>query len=184
MNDNEIIQRLKNKEEEGLKLLMKQYSKYVSAILCNISHGILSVEDIEELAADVFLSIWNHNAALEEGRPPRPYLAQVTRNAAISRLRRIKELPLSFDEDIITLSIQDNPAELTIQREQSEIINTAVRLFGEPDREIFIRFYFLGEPIDTIGKRLTMNPSTIKTKLYRCRKRLKGIFEERGYQYE
>lgn len=54
MNDSEIIRKLKNREEEGLRGLIRQYTPYVTAILCNISRGILSLEDIEELAADVF----------------------------------------------------------------------------------------------------------------------------------
>ena len=48
----------------------------------------LTEEDIEELAADVFLSIWNSSERLEPGRPVKPYLAQITRNAAIGRLRK------------------------------------------------------------------------------------------------
>lgn len=184
MNDYEIIQKMKCREEEGLRLLMKQYTNYVTAIICNISQGILLVEDVEELSADVFLSVWNHADGLREDRPLRPYLAQAARNAAISRLRKRKDVPLPFDEDIITLHAGENPDELAVQREQTRIINSAVEDFGEPDREIFIRFYFLGERIEAIGRRLTLNQATIRTKLHRCRKRLKGIFEERGYQYE
>lgn len=184
MNDYEIIQKLKRREEDGLRDLMKQYSGYVAAIVCNISQGILSVEDVEELSADVFLSVWNHAAGLMEDRPLRPYLAQAARNTAISRLRKRGEAALPFDDDIITLQAAENPDELAIKREQTQIINSAVEAFGEPDREIFIRFYFLGERIEAIGRRLAMNQSTIRTKLHRCRKRIKGIFEERGYQYE
>ena len=98
MNDYEIIQKLKRREEEGLRDLMKQYSGYVAAIVCNISQGILSVEDVEELSADVFLSVRNHAAGLMEDRPLRPYLAQTARNTAISRLRKRGEaaLPLTM----------------------------------------------------------------------------------------
>ena len=103
MNDYEIIQKLKHREEDGLRDLMKQYSGYVAAIVCNISQGSLSVEDVEELSADVFLSVWNHAAGLMEDRPLRPYLAQTARNTAISRLRKRGEAALPFDDDIITL---------------------------------------------------------------------------------
>ena len=183
MNDSEIIRKLKNREEEGLRGLIRQYTPYVTAILCNISRGILSLEDIEELAAYVFWSVWSHSAGLQGDRPLKPYLAQTARNAAYSRLRRVKELPIAYDDDILSISHAGNPDELTIQKEQTEILNSAVEAFGEPDREIFIRFYYLGERIEAIGRRLALNPSTVKTKLHRCRKRLKGIFDERGYQH-
>ena len=120
---------------------------------------------------------------MQGDRPLKPYLAQTARNAAYSRLRRVKELPIAYDDDILSISHAGNPDELTIQKEQTEILNSAVEAFGEPDREIFIRFYYLGERIEAIGRRLALNPSTVKTKLHRCRKRLKGIFDERGYQH-
>lgn len=184
MNDKEIIRKLAEKDEEGLTLLMDQYINYVTAILCNISNGILTTEDVEELSSDVFLSIWNNGSHLNEDWPLKPYLAQTARNTAISRLRKIKNVPLSFDDDVIVLSKEGNPDEITIRNEQNAIINSAVRDLDEPDREIFVRFYFMGEHIDTISKRLVITPAAIKTKLHRCRKRLKSIFEERGYQCE
>lgn len=184
MKDYELIQLLAAGEEEGLRALMKQYAGYVTAILCNMSGGILTTEDVEELSADVFLAVWNNSRNLDPSRPLRPYLAQAARHAAISRLRKLKSVSLPIDEDVISISKEGNPDEMTIQKEQTDIINCAVESFGEPDREIFIRFYFMGERIDIISKYLVMNPGTIKTKLHRCRKRLKAIFEERGYSYE
>lgn len=71
MNDSEIIRKLKNREEEGLRGLIRQYTPYVTAILCNISRGILSLEDIEELAADVFWSVWSHSAGLQGRSAPK-----------------------------------------------------------------------------------------------------------------
>ena len=57
MNDSEIIRKLKNREEEGLRGLIRQYTPYVTAILCNISRGILSLEDIEEPVSYTHLTL-------------------------------------------------------------------------------------------------------------------------------
>lgn len=184
MNDSEIVKELAVRNEIGLTHLMDRYVNYVTAILCNMTGGILTEEDIEELSADVFLSVWKSGGRLDPDRPLKPYLAQITRNAAVGRLRKLKHVSIPLEADIITISKEENPDEAAVRKEQAEIINTSVKSFGEPDREIFVRFYFMGERIEAIGHRLGVNPSTIKTKLYRCRKRLKAIFEERGYQYE
>ena len=184
MNDSEILKKLKDRDEQALTHLMDRYVNYVSAILCNMTGQFLTEEDIEELVADVFLSIWNSSERLEPGRPVKPYLAQITRNAAIGRLRKMKHVPVPFDDDLIVISKEGNPDELAVKKEQAEIINDSVKSFGEPDREIFIRFYYMGERIEAIGNRLGINQATIKTKLHRCRKRLKAVFEERGYRYE
>jgi len=79
------------------------------------------------------------------------------------------------------VSYHEQPDELAILREQKQIIEQAVDAFGEPEREIFIRFYYFGETIKTISERLQMNTATTKTKLRRLRSKLKDIMQERGY---
>lgn len=184
MGDEIIIQKIKSKEEQGFIMLMERYCSYVAAIICNLSRGLLRVEDVEELSADVFIAVYNNGSRLREGGTLKPYVAQIARNATLSRLRKRKLEPIPLDENILVVSNEDNPDELTVKREQTEIINDAVESFTEPDREIFIRFYFFGEQVKTIAQRMSMNPATIKTRLHRCRKKLKSILEERGYRSE
>ena len=50
---------------------------------------------------------------------------------------------------------------------------------GEPDSEIFMRYYFYDEKISRISNIMDIKSGTIKTKLARGRKRLKEILERR-----
>ncbi len=184
MADNVIIEKLKQRDEQGFSMLLDKYSAYVSAIIANLSRESLLREDIEELAADVFVAVWNSAERLRAGRALKPYLAQIARNATFSRLRRSGLETVPLDEDILTLSKESQPDELAFQREQQEIINEAADSFGEPDREIFIRFYFYGERVREIGTKLNVIEATVKTKLRRCRMKIQSLFEERGYCYE
>ncbi len=184
MTDNVIVAKLKQKDEQGFSVLIDRYAAYVSAIMANLSKGSLPKGDIEELAADVFVAVWNSADKLRADGPLKPYLAQIARNAAISRLRQGGLDTVPFDDDILTVSKEGQPDEAVFQREQREIINEAADSFGEPDREIFIRFYFYGEQIKAIGERLDIKFSTVKTKLYRCRKKIQSLFAERGYRNE
>lgn len=60
-----------------------------------------------------------------------------------------------------------------------------IQELGEPDREIFMRYYYYEEKISKISKNMGINISTIKTKLARGRKRLKEVLElRRGYGNE
>lgn len=181
MDDNIIIEKLKNQDEDGFVKLIDRYCNYVSAIICNLSHGKLSGEDVEELCADVFLLVWKSRENLHPCETLKPYLAQIARNTTWSRLRKSGEEWIPFDDDILTVSV-GGPDELAETRDQSKIINEAVADFPEPEQEIFIRFYFFGESLKVISNRLSLHPACVKTKLYRCRKRLKSIFEERGYE--
>lgn len=181
MGDGDILEKLKSGEEEGFAMLIDRYCGYVSAILCNLTRGKIPAEDAEELSADVFVSVWRNRENLRPCESLKPYLARAARNAAWSRLRKSGEEAIPFDDDILTVSV-NGPDRLAEIREQSRIVNDAVESFQEPDREIFVRFYFFGEAQREISNKLSLNPAAVKTKLYRCRKRLKEIIEERGYR--
>ena len=49
---------------------------------------------------------------------------------------------------------------------------------GEPDNEIFIRFYKFDEKLKEISKATGLNISTIKTKLSRGKRKLKKILSD------
>ena len=49
----------------------------------------------------------------------------------------------------------------------------AVEEMGEPEREIFLRYYYYAQSVREISQEMRMNESTVKTRLRRGRMRLK-----------
>lgn len=179
--DGDIVELIKNKDTKGLDILISRYSGYVWSVLCGIGKGRLSSEDLEELCSDVFFSVWKNGGNLRQCGSVKPYIAKVARNAVWSRLRKIGVEPVPYDDDILTVSA--GPGEEAERDEATEILNGTVEKFGEPEREIFIRYYFYGEPVKSISENLSMNQATVKTKLFRSRKRIKKALEERGFAF-
>lgn len=175
--DGDIVELIKNKNTKGLDMLISRYSGYVWSVLCGAGKGRLSPEDLEELCADVFFSVWKNGGNLRHGSL-KPYIAKAARNAVWSRLRKTGIEPVPYDDDILTVS--SGPGEEAEKDEMAEILNCAVEKLGEPEREIFVRYYFYGEPVKSISEDLSINQATVKTKLFRLRKRLKKVLEERG----
>ena len=170
-------------DEQWYAALIDRYTPYVTAIISGICKGSLPGSDIEEAAADVFFRVWRKKDQIRTDNI-KAYIAQIARNAGIDRLRQRGIELIPYDDDILQLSREGLPDELAIAREQREIVKTAVGSFQEPDKEIFIRFYFFGETIRVIAERLKINASTIKTKLRRARSKLRDIMHERGYGCE
>lgn len=183
MNDTTMMAMLKDDEELWYSALIDGYSRYVTAIVSGISRGTLTDADIEEVAADVFFKIWLKRDQIR-AKSLKAFIAQVTRSTSIDMLRKTGNEFLSFDDDILPIVFNEHLDELAIRREQKEIIKSAVECFGEPDREIFIRFYYFGETVKSISDQLQLNTSTTKTKLHRSRSKLKVILQERGYDCE
>lgn len=179
MDDTGIVKGLRRGDETALCGMIDCYSSYVTAIVGNLSRGFFSAQDVEEIAADVFVGVWRNAENLRDGASLRPYLAQAARNMTRGRLRSRRGEALPLEETIIAGCVA--PEEEAILREQSEIVSSAVEALEEPDREIFIRFYYFGERLAGIAGRLGLKLPTVKTKLRRARGKIGGVLAERGY---
>lgn len=49
------------------------------------------------------------------------------------------------------------------------------------DKDIFIMYYYENIKLNEISRRLKISESKVKVKLYRIRKKLKKVLNERGY---
>ena len=182
MNDRRLLHRLRRGDESVLPELIRQYSGYVYAIASNILSHAMSEEDIEEVVADTFTSVWENRQNIES-EMLKAYLAAVVRNKAKSALRRCRaEEPL--EDDLIQISIPNQPEQKILMSELRELAHDAVDSLGEPDREIFQRYYFLYQKTEDIAESLGLKDATVRTKLARGRKRLKEYLTERGFSCE
>lgn len=86
MTEKRLLERIVAGDSRALAEIIKTYSTYVRTIAANITIPPLQQEDVEEVASDAFLAVWNHAAEIEDGKL-KSYLAAVTRNLAKNKLR-------------------------------------------------------------------------------------------------
>ena len=176
MNDIQLLEKLKKRSRSSLEAAIRRYSSYVSTVIYNTAGSSLSKEDIEEVAQDVFLALWN-NAENIRGESITAYIGRTAHNMALNKLRTLRPaLPISD-----TLPSEDgNPeAELEV-KEFSRLLYEEIVGLGPPDSEIFIRYYYNNEKIREISADMEMNASTIKSRLRRGKERLKQILSGKG----
>ena len=87
---------------------------------------------------------------------------------------RDKATELPLDEDILILD-EDSVFDSLEREDQDNEIRKLVYSMPQPDKEIFLRFYYYCQSVSVIANQMQMNPSTIKTKLRRGRERLRLI---------
>ena len=61
---------------------------------------------------------------------------------------------------------------------ESDFLWDAVMSLGEPDNEIFVRYYKYNETLKEIANAMGLNLSTIKTKLFRGKRKLKQLLQD------
>ena len=94
--DEQIIERLRAGDAEGVTLLQTQYGPMVRYIV----RGILrDAQDAEECVSDVWLRVWQKCASFDpEKGTLAAWVTAVARNAAVDRLRRRRAPDEAFDE--------------------------------------------------------------------------------------
>jgi RNA polymerase sigma-70 factor (ECF subfamily) len=163
---------------------MDKYYNYVFTIIYNIVRESATIEDVEEIAADVFVKLWNNRNKLDpKYKSIKPYLASISRNTTINYLKTMGDIELPLEEDFLILDI-DEVEEKILDKELSKMLNQCIKELEEPDREIIIRYYFFYEKVKDIAVKLDMNESTVKTKLFRSREKLKNMLVKGGFYNE
>jgi RNA polymerase sigma factor (sigma-70 family) len=179
MSDHDLIVGTVQKNIQHFETLIYRYSAYASKIVAMVGKSALNTQDIEEITADVFISIWNNAENINsQSDSIKSYLAAIARNKAKTFLRAKKIEVLPLDEDII--ADQEQIEDYIDDKETAEFVDKTIKDLGEPDREIFIRRYFYFEKIAEISKMMSMNQKTVETRLLRGREKLKKSFLERG----
>lgn len=170
MTDAKALALLQKGDQQALEWFIDRYSAYVGTIVNNILQDSMSRADVEEVTADVFVTLWKSAGKLLPLNL-KGYLGRVARSLTLQKLReRTQDLPL--DEDILVLE-EDSLIDKLDQEARDRIIREAVLAMPQPDREIFLRFYYYCQTVPVIAEKMDMNPSTVKTRLKRGRERLR-----------
>ena len=165
-----LLAQLKSKKRNSIDEAIEVYTPYLSTVLYNMAGNRLPREDIEEIVSDVFVMLWKNaeHIDLEKGTV-KSYIAAAARNFALKRLSKNKD-----HTNLDDLEIPDSETTPEENYANSAVWD-AVMSLGEPDNEIFVRYYKYGEKLKNISKATGINISTIKTKLSRGKRKLKKI---------
>ena len=175
MNESKLIQKLNRRSRSALDQAVSRYTPYVSAVILRAVAGRACREDVEELCADVFVALWTHADALDPERGVRPWLAAVAKNKATDWLRRQRpSVPIPEDAP----DPSPGPEELAQRRDRSARLWAAVDALGEPDRTLFIRYYYEEDKLKTVAAELGLSQTAAKQRLFRGRKALKAVLQE------
>ncbi len=181
MSEEALLQRLRSDDTAALEEIIAAYSPYVFSVLSRRLGFFQTPEDLEELASDVFFSLWRHRKRLRSTHL-RGWLSRVAENAAKDHLRR-QRLNTVNAEDCLNLSdpAVEALADTALRR---ELLRQAMDGLDPESREIFERYYYRCSTVDQIARTMHMNPSTVKSRLRRGRQKLRDVLTEGGIPLE
>ena len=183
MTDQEIVELYWQRSEEAIFCTMRQYGGYLMKLAVNILH---LREEAEECVNESYLSAWEQ---MPPDRPERllPYLGRITRCLALNRYdylnarKRKADFTLQLSELEDCLSSGDTPQEQLDRRALAQAISAFLRSEDAESRMLFLRRYWYSDPIKDIAKRCGLRESTVKSRLFRIRGRLKDYLLREGF---
>ena len=166
------IEAYKSNKDLEIEKIINEYSGYVYTIIINMSKGILSDEDVEEIISDVFFILWKNRDKLDDEKKLSSYIAGITRNLVKEKYRKLKSnLNISDYENVIKDNVDIDM--IYEQRERVDAIEKIVKGLKEDDILIFNFYYYSGMKISEIAKALNISEFNVKMRLYRMRNKIK-----------
>ena len=183
MNDEILIQEIRERQETGLAELRRRYGAYSLYIARNI---LYSDEDAEECLNDALLAVWN-SIPPQEPHNLKVYLGKLTREIALDRWRRSRArkripgaalVPLEELEGLVGKASVEESLE---EAELSRLISDFLRTLPEQERNLFLRRYWYYDSIRQICERCGFGKSKVSVSLLRTRKKLAAYLKKEGY---
>ena len=181
--DNEIIEKLFNRDEKALELLENKYRRFYESIIREV---LDNDADIQECANDLLLNIWN---TIPPNRPIylSSYIAKFARRIGVSRFRYNKRKKRDGEYAISLSELEEVLPSFSFEYEMddgqlSSLISDFLRTLDTESRVLFIRRYVYFESVISLSRRFGISENNLSVKLYRIRNKLK-IFLEKGGIY-
>jgi RNA polymerase sigma-70 factor, ECF subfamily len=184
MDDIVIVALMRENPPEGLRNIITKYRGLVG----KISSGLLvgQKEDIEEVIADTFISLWKNAEKIDLQKGSLKSLLIITaRNNTINRWRKLKNENLVILENADTLLDESFDAlNALIAEENAQELHEFINNLPEPHKEIFVRRHYLLESVKDIAQRFDMDVKQISNYLYQSKLRLREIAIKEEIKHE
>jgi len=170
--DAQLVRRCRNGEAGAWEALVERFSRYVYAIVGQAFR--LRDHDAEDVFQDVFARAYERLDRLRDDESFRPWLAQLTRNACIDRLRSGSREEAAGDE-LAPAGVDEALGQL----DEALAVREALGRLSPDCREILDRFFARDESYRTIGAALDLPSGTIASRISRCLERLRDEYTGR-----
>ncbi len=175
-----FVSLIRRGREEGILYVIDVYGAYLQAI---VRRRLFSVPYlVDDCMNDIFFGIWKNIDSFDEAKGSfQGWAAAVARLKAIDYLRRAaRDLKtVSLDELEWELLQEDAALAAILERELSGELKELLSNLNEKDQELFWRVYAEQEEPEQAGARLGITKNNVYVRLFRGKKKLRKLAEQR-----
>ncbi len=213
-SDDDLAQRLQQRDPEALETLIARYSREVFYFIRLVLDGIGVAQDAEECVNDLFVTVWQEIDTFDPDRGTlRTWLTMRAKYIALDRRRQLcrrqahnvqsanenrqwnssdgtgswKSTGWGYESDYrVTLPPHPEASmeNLLEQSERREELRLALATLPELDRYLIYQRYFKFASTEELAVKTGLTRHAIDTRLWRARKSLREALKEHSYEYE
>ena len=172
--DAALVARCRGGDDGAWAELVERFGRYVYAIATR-AYG-LGDSDAEDVFQEVFARTYERLDRLREDAAIRPWLAQLTRNLAIDRLRasaREQAREETFDTP--------DPRDAMTEIDDAVTVHDALAVLPDNCRELLDGFFARDQSYRTLGETLGLPSGTIASRISRCLDKLGAELRKIGH---
>lgn len=183
MDDQKIIDLYWAREERALTETDTKYGNLCRSIAYQILHDRW---DSEECVNDTWLRAWH---AMPPQRPTAlsAFLSRITRNLSLDRYKAARaekrgggQMPVALEELGDCIPARTSVEEAIELQELTAVLDRFLRDLPEKECCIFLRRYWYVDSTAEIARRYEMAEGSVKSTLFRVRKKLRACLEKEG----
>lgn len=177
MDDIFLLQLIKNSDKQAFKYIFDTYF----AALCRFMYLYLgSTQEAEDIASDIFASLWENREKLEIRITFKAYLFQSAKNRCLNALRDRKTV-LSLED----INGQETPLENITDSLETEDLNFLIQeaILSLPDkcREVFLKSRTKNLTNQEIAASMDISIKTVEAQITKALKQIRKFLGEQYY---
>jgi RNA polymerase sigma-70 factor (ECF subfamily) len=171
--DGELVRRCRGGDQGAWDALVDRFSSYVYAIL--IRGFELRPAAADDVFQDVFTTVFRRLETLADDEAVKPWIAQLTRRAAIDRISATRvEVDL---DSLLEATAVDRELDLI---EEAMSVHDALAELPAPYRDVVERFFIQDQSYRVIADELGIASGTIASRISRGLAMLRSLLEDQS----
>lgn len=174
MTEADLIRSVKLGDESAMETLFRNHIEYAVHLAYLITRCSMLAEDV---AQDSFIKAFRFIKGFDESKPFKPWLTKIIVNTGKTALKASsKYVPASVMEDAVT-DTGINPEEAVVKKERHRLLLDEINSLSDKYRIPLLLKYYSELSEKEIASVLKMPQSTVKSRLYIARQRLRQKLE-------
>lgn len=171
MHEQEIIEGLKNRNNEVFLQVVDSYKKKIISLCYSYTKDYHEAEDLSQ---EVFITLYNSINRFREECSLSTYIYRITVSRCLDykRKRSIKGF---------LTGLLNNYKEDTIDYDDKNYVRDCINKLPEELKVPIVLYYYIGLSQSEIGNIIKVSQKAVEGRIYRAKQKLKIEFEREGY---